>query len=231
MRNLLVEEFRFIRARLRPESKWIMRTVAGFTFIAFVRDEFFPEFSKYRGARFMPDWTWHTWLITALVIFLLIMVKLVYQLHQEETYRNKPLFDAFNNPINYRIAPKLHPSDVVLALLIVIAIGSAYFYNVKNQLRPFRSERTMIESKNMTIIPSAEDELRTQVRVQLLPALYPDTNDITINRLLVSFDNGGSTIDREVSLHMPLPFILGTECQTRIRVMVVVLGEIRSYIF
>ena len=77
---------------------------------------------------------------------------------------------------------------------------------------PFNITRS-ISLENLIVIPSAADERFTVVRMQLLPPLedqYPDRH--IINAVLLSFENGGQPIDRNVSLKVYLPGVREVVC-------------------
>ena len=85
---------------------------------------------------------------------------------------------------------------------------------------PFNINRS-ISLGNMTIIPRAADEPFTVIRMQLMPPLEDTLPDrYIINSVLLSFDNGGTEMDHNISLKLYLPGVREVSCDSdRIQVV------------
>jgi len=85
---------------------------------------------------------------------------------------------------------------------------------VKNPEPPFNINRS-ISLGNMMIIPRAADEPFTVIRMQLMPPLEDVLPDrYIINSVLLSFDNGGTEADHNISLKVYLPGVREVSCES-----------------
>jgi len=135
----------FINLCVSPLFRMISVVLTILSIVALVRDEGPREWAKYKFLRYLPDWRWQTWLILFLVVFVLAFVEGAYRLYQKEQQRGKPLFDAFDNPLEYKNVPPTRFTNI-LAALILTGIGMAWIYNVIYEPEPVKTPQLKPET-------------------------------------------------------------------------------------
>jgi hypothetical protein len=168
--------------------------MTGYTILGFVRfgrDEILPpQFRGYRLLSLLPDWTWQTWLLIAVITLAAALMEGAYRKHtvQERTLREKHPVKLPSGKAYVGVVESPIERSWMLALVLTIAIVASWTHG---------------RLWGKAVIPE------TELILSLEPAVNNSDLEITtpITSAMLRLQNTGDVIDHNVYIRLQAPSI------------------------